>query len=237
MRTISVSSEVLSAFPESRIGVLILSGLKNSVSCEALTDLLRSEEKRQKEVLAAQELPSLPELKAWRDAYRKFGSDPRDFRPSVESLLRRARGGSKPLPLINPLVDLYNYISIKYHVPVGAEDLQKIKGDIRLVISKGEEAGVTLGSSDPEQCYPGEVIYRDDESFLCRRWNWREADRTKIEPGTTHAVLVIDTVGGIGAEVLSQALDETQTLVARELEATIVRSVLDSSNPQFEFAN
>jgi DNA/RNA-binding domain of Phe-tRNA-synthetase-like protein len=234
MRSVSVDSKIFTEFPAARIGLLVISGMNNSGG-SGFIPLLQAEEARQKELLATTELPSLPEIKVWRDAYKKFGSDPRDFRSSIEALLRRARGGSKPLPHINDLVDLYNYISIKYHVPVGAEDLTKIKGEVRLAFADGSEHGLALGAQAPENCYPGEVIYRDDEGFLCRRWNWREADRTKIESTTKDAILVIDTVGGIAPEVLEQSLDETETLIKEKLSGRTQRCILEPSRLRFDF--
>ncbi|MBN8549992.1 MAG: hypothetical protein J0M12_11810 [Deltaproteobacteria bacterium] len=230
MTKISLSAAVVDTFPEVRIGLLYIEGMRNEGRNVVIEQLLRAEELRQREILASVELPSLPEIKVWREAFKKFGSDPRDFRSSVEALLRRARAGNKPLPQINNLVDLYNYISIKYHVPVGAEDLAKIEGDVELAFASGSESGRALGADADESCYPGEVIYRDAKSFLCRRWNWREADRTKIDEQSTRAILVIDTVGGLGQETLAQALNETQALVERELSATVKSYILDSQN-------
>lgn len=235
MRKILVSREILENFPATAIGVLVISNLKNEGHEGEILPLLRAEELRQRDLLNAVELPSLPELKVWRDAYKKFGSDPRDFRPSVEALLRRARAGNKPLPHINDLVDLYNYISIKYHVPVGAEDLAKIKGNVELTFAKGHEAGLALGATESESCYSGEVIYRDDEGFLCRRWNWREADRTKLEASTTSAILVIDTVGGLAPETLERSLDETKSLVETILGAKVTRAILNAASTEFGF--
>lgn len=231
MAALTVHADIFQAFPLTRIGVLVIENLKNHGENAAVLQFLRTEEVRQRDLLNAVELPSLPEIKVWRDAFKKFGSDPRDFRSSVEALLRRARAGNKPLPHINSLVDLYNYISIKYHMPVGAEDLDKIVGDVELAVSTGTEAGKALGSDEVESCYSGEVIYRDQESFLCRRWNWREADRTKIEEATSRAILVIDTVGGLESEALDRALNETQALIESHLGATVRSAILDSAHP------
>lgn len=234
MPVFSIHPAIFEAFPQTRIGALVISGLKNSGENAKLLQLLRAEELRQRDILNAVELPSLPEIKVWREAFKKFGSDPRDFRSSIEALLRRARAGNKPLPHINSLVDLYNYISIKYHLPVGAEDLDKIKGDVELAFAAGTENGKALGAEAAETCYPGEVIYRDAESFMCRRWNWREADRTKIDENTLRAILVIDSVGGLEPEVLDRALNETQGLVQSELGASVRSEILDAARPAME---
>ncbi|MCO7521691.1 hypothetical protein NJG22_19575 [Pseudomonas sp. VA159-2] len=48
------------------------------------------------------------------------------------------------LPSIDPLVDLYNAISLAYAVPVGGENLQAYVGVPRLVLADGSECFDTL---------------------------------------------------------------------------------------------
>src|SRR3989344_3350850 len=189
----TVDPKIFEVFPGVSIGVVSISYMVNSSNVSEILALLRQEEAHQKEVLTGIDLGSLPEISMWREIYKKFGSDPHDFRSSIESLLRRARGG-KPLPEINPLVDLYNYLSLKYYVPAGAEDTDKISGDVSLTFAAGTEGGKYLGSDTEENCIEGEVIYKDDKGFICRRWNWREADRTKIDHGTKNALLVFESL-------------------------------------------
>ncbi len=211
------------------IGVLIINDMINTRNVEEIISLLRHEERKQKEALTGIELGSLPEVSAWREIYRAFGSNPKDFRSSIESLLRRARGGSKPLPDINPLVNLYNYLSLKYHMPIGAEDLAKVSGNIILGFSDGSEEGVALGSDEEETCVFGEVIYKDDEGFLCRRWNWREADRTKIDAATQRAIMVIEKVKEVPEDTFQHALTEAASLIEQHLNARCAIMVM---NPQ-----
>lgn len=205
---LTIQPEIFKTFPGIQVGFLIVNNLRNSTPVSVIEQMLRSEEAKQAELLKDVELPKLPEIGAWRVIYKKFGSDPKDHRSSIESLLRRARAGNKPLPIINPLVDLYNYISLKYHLPIGAEDLDKIEGLVELAFADGTEGGVCIGSSEDETCYKGEVIYRDKKGFLCRRWNWREADRTKIDHETTRAIVVIERVAEVPEKTLSDALNE-----------------------------
>ncbi len=212
-----VDPTIFEKYPGVEIGVLDIHGMDNSGHNNEILSLLRKEEAHQHEQLANTELGSLPEIGAWRKIYKSFGSDPHDFLSSVEAVLRRARRGVNPLPQINNLVDLYNYISLKYHMPVGAEDSDKIQGDVRLGFMIGTEKGMALGSDCEEVCDKGEIAYVDDVGFLCRRWNWREADRTKIEETTQNAILVIEKVPVIAREILEQALKETQTLIEKYL--------------------
>jgi len=226
----SVDPKIFDTFPGSVIGIVRISDMVNDKNVSEITALLRGEESHQKDILPAEDLGSLPELAAWRDIYRQFGSNPKDFRSSVESLLRRARTG-KPLPDINPLVNLYNFLSLKYHLPAGAEDLEKAQGNIVLGFANGTEEGVALGFDAPESPDPGEVIYTDDAGFLCRKWNWREADRTKIDMTTKKAVLVLEKAPSIAVSLLDSALTDAKKLIETHLMAACAIMKLDEEHP------
>jgi len=228
-----VDPTIFETYPGVEIGLIDIQGMDNSGHASEILALIRSEEAKQQQLLANTELGSLPEISAWRKIYKSFGSNPHDYLSSVEAVLRRARRGVNPLPQINNLVDLYNYISLKYHMPVGAEDCDAISGDVRLGFMTGSEQGTALGSDHEETCDPGEVAYTDDVGFLCRRWNWREADRTKITEETTHAILVMEKVPVISHEVLLTALEETQTLIETYLHAECTIMVLTKDQPTY----
>ncbi|MEZ4529653.1 MAG: phenylalanine--tRNA ligase beta subunit-related protein [Thermomicrobiales bacterium] len=71
---------------------------------------------------------------------------PSKYRSSIEAMLRSAQSGR--LRPINPLVDLYNAISLRHLLPVGGEDLAAIVGDVRLTRAQGDEEFTPLGSKD-----------------------------------------------------------------------------------------
>ena len=62
------------------------------------------------------ELAAIPEVTAWRAAYKGFGVKRTSYRSSAERLIKRVLAG-EPLPKINALVDLYNMVSLKPALP------------------------------------------------------------------------------------------------------------------------
>ncbi len=227
----SIDKEIFQRWPEVRVGVLVLRGIANGGKSKKITEALRGAEEKGKGELQNIDFGELPETAVWRQVYREFGSDPHDYRSSVEALLRRVKAG-KPLPEINKLVDLYNYLSIKYRIPAGAEDLDKVEGDISLTIASGEEKGKYIGGDEVESAYAGEVIYKDDGGFICRRWNWREGDRTKIDEETTNAVLVFELLPSVEQRALEEALSEAKEMVGSELGGEVEEFLMSSSNPK-----
>ncbi len=96
------------------------------------------------------------------------------------------------MPRINKLVDICNCISIKYVLPIAAYDLAGISGDLTVTLAQGGERFLPLNIDQWEQPEPEEVIYKDQEKALSRRWNWRQCDQAKVTPDTHNALLTLE---------------------------------------------
>jgi DNA/RNA-binding domain of Phe-tRNA-synthetase-like protein len=222
MADLRVTDEIFARYPEVVLGVVTAHGIDNSDSSpdaastaqrEARVAALRHEEHQVRTALAGSAVADHPHIAPWREAYRLFGAKPKDYPSSIENLVRRVLKGAA-VPAINPLVDLYNTISLRHLVPVGGEDLDRVEGDIRLTFATGDEPPVRLlGEPEPRPPKPGEVIYTDDLGILCRRWNWKEAERTKLTAATRHAFLVIEGLPPVGPELVERATRELADLV------------------------
>ena len=114
---------------------------------------------------------------------------------------------------INPLVDIYNSVSLSYAVPCGGEDIDKIEGGLHLAKAQGGEPFFPLGAETDAPALPEEIIYHDDEGAVCRCLNWREAQRTMLTEETKDAVLVIEAINGEQAARAQSAMQELQDLV------------------------
>ncbi|MCU0492068.1 MAG: phenylalanine--tRNA ligase beta subunit-related protein [Chloroflexaceae bacterium] len=211
-------------FPQARIGIVTAHGLDNRANADTAAALLMDAAAARATTLEGADIATHPMVAPWRAAYARFGVKPSKFRSSIESMLRSAQAGRvRP---INPLVDLYNTVSLRHALPCGGEDLAAIVGDVRLTRAAGGEPFRTIGASEDEPPVTGEVIYRDDVGAICRCWNWREADRTKLTPQTHDAVLVIEALAEHPAAALEAALAELSALVRQHLGARTRSAVL-----------
>ena len=150
-------------------------------------------------------------IQEWRGAFSKFKTK-KGARSSIEALLKRVSQGREFNP-INPLVDIYNSVSLSYAVPCGGEDIDKIEGGLHLAKAKGGESFFPLGAETDAPALPEEIIYHDDEGAVCRCLNWREAKRTMLTEETRDAVLVIEAVNEEQAKRAQAAMQELQYLV------------------------
>lgn len=227
---ISIASDILTIWPEAALGIVYAQQVNNHADMSAFATLARGiEVEVQQRFPTAEAVGQHPNIQAWRRAYRAFGCDPHKYRCSSEALTRQVVKGNT-IWGINPLVDCYNYISLKYTVPVGGEDCLNIVGNVVLKRAAGTEPFVRLGGTDNESPEVGEVVYADDAGVLCRRWNWREADRTKLTPNTTTAILVIEAIPPITTTVLERATRELADLVQQYCGAQTTTAVLSAQS-------
>lgn len=209
-----VEKEFWSLFPEAQISVLVVKGLDNTV--DEIKDsyfktLLDKGAKRAEDFISDENFTQNDVIQEWRQAFSKFKTK-KGARSSIEALLKRVSQGREFNP-INPLVDIYNSVSLSYAVPCGGEDVNKIVGNLHLGQAKGGEPFFPLGAESDAPALPEEIIYYDDEGAVCRCLNWREAQRTMLTEETKDAVLVIEAINEEQARRARAAMEELQDLV------------------------
>lgn len=168
--------------------------------------------------LSMDNLATHPDVAGWRQVYGSMGVKPSKYRSSLEALLRRVLK-EKSLWTVNSVVDLYNCVSIRALLPMGAFDLDKIRGDIEIRFGKYGEKFFPLGSGEPEEVLPGHVVYADSEKICTWLWNHRDSRLSGLDEGSRRAVFVVDRAFSPTTTGLGQALD----LLWEKLEETGAR--------------
>lgn len=229
MKKFIIEDDFWELFPNAKIGIITCNGIDNTIKDEnQYKDMISQGEKEALTHLPNEEFSSNEVIKVWRDAFKKFKTK-KGARSSIEALLKRVSTG-KGLRTINPLVDIYNSISLKYAMPCGGEDMDKFVGDIRLTKATGDESFITLGSDKSEPPYDGEIVYKDDEGAICRCWNWRESVRTMLTEDTKNAFLCIELVDENREKEFENALKELSQLVEENLGGKSEISILHINN-------
>jgi DNA/RNA-binding domain of Phe-tRNA-synthetase-like protein len=252
---LAIQQDFLALFPEALIGVVRVRGCDNTASISeaarlsgatggaesaggtGIEALLRQAEAGARAAFAGVALSEAPRIACWREAYRKFGASPKKSPSSIENLLRRVAKG-EPLRPINPLVDIYNAVSLESVLPAGGEDLARLQGDVVLCLAGDAEPPVLLlGEGEARPPHPGEVIYRDEISAVCRRWNWKEADRTKLTAATRHALLVVEALPPASRGELEQALADLAERISRFCGGEAGTAILDAATRELELGS
>jgi DNA/RNA-binding domain of Phe-tRNA-synthetase-like protein len=199
---------VLQRFPSYSARVVYAYGLSNAESGGESSEILEATEAEARRMFAGSAVAAHPHIAAWRAAYGAFGSKPRKYLCSAESLLRRVLRG-EPLPRINRIVDVYNAVSLRHVLPAGGEDLDRLEGDLVLAFATGAELfdAADPASSDAHPD-PDEVVWKDPAGVTCRRWNWRQCRRTRLVPETSNAYFVMDRLAPYPLASLDAATNE-----------------------------
>ncbi len=212
MQTVTVDKNFWELFPEAQLYTLVVNNMDNHAHDLALyQELLKEAFKASEKFLVEDDFKENFVISEWRDIFTQFKKK-KGARSSIEALLKRVAQGKELAP-INPLVDIYNSISLRYGVPCGGEDLYKINGDLHLGLAKGGEDFYPLGAQKSEPALPQEIIYYDLDGAICRSLNWREAQRTMLTEETTNAILVIEAVTPSQQERALEAIQELQAKI------------------------
>ena len=229
-------AEIVDRFPDFRVALVIAEDLKIGESrSEALAADIAAAEDACRRRWNGTELSAIPGVAAWRSAYKGFGIKRTSYRSSVERLIKRVLAGGA-LPEVNPLVDLYNLVSLDSELCLGCDDLDLSEGDLAFRFSRPDDSFIDMGAetgedpNDPPKV--GEVVYADARHVLCRRWNWRQDARTAISPSTQRIALTAQSNGFGDVEAAAERL---VALIGRECGGSCRVAVADRANPAVEF--
>ncbi|HUW96061.1 MAG TPA: phenylalanine--tRNA ligase beta subunit-related protein [Anaerolineae bacterium] len=225
-----VDEGIFQLFPDYIRAIVVAQGIDNQGVQPDVEEMLREAETQCEALFAQENLTTHPRIASWREAYKTLNMKPGKNYSSVEALARRARGGA-PLPYINTLVALMNAFSLKHLVPCGGDDLDAARGDLVLRLANGDERFVPLGKKEVEHPEPGEAVYVDEQQVLCRRWNWRQGDRTKLTPSTRHVLVNIDCLPPVDGQEAQTLVIELAALVERCCGGSVRHFLISASKP------
>jgi DNA/RNA-binding domain of Phe-tRNA-synthetase-like protein len=228
MSKLIVTQEFWDIFPQVEIAVVLSRGLDNTTGHPEILAGLDAANLEAKKFLKEELFSENKAIAVWRAAYQQFKTK-KGVRSSIENLLKRVEKGN-PVGTINPLVDLYNTISLDYGIPCGGEDLDTLRGDMLLTKAQGGEPFLALGDEEEDCALAGEVVYKDDMGIVCRCWNWRDGKRTMLTEGTKNAILVIESVDPSRHEDLLSAANRLAALSEKYLGGQSEVKILHAQN-------
>lgn len=226
---LTLSPEMVQRFPEYTMYTIVAKGIVNDSVPDELAALLAGAAAQVRATLSAESYLAHPRLASWRAAFARFGADPDVYPPSVQHLAELALAGGE-IASSSPVVALLNYISLKYLVPCGADDLGRVTGDFGVRLAQGDEIYVPIGGSEVEPVERGEVIYADQRKVMARRWVWRQGEHTKVTPQTTDVTINVDILPPATRAEGEAAIRELMELLAKFCGGEISYNVLDAAH-------
>lgn len=186
-----VSEKVFDLLPDYQIGIVVAKGINNSLPQPEIVQMLNNNIKLGELYFEGKNLKESEEILSFREAFRKLGMNPNKFMSSIEALLTRI-SKKKGFPSINPIVDLGNSVSIKYHLPIGAHDLDTIKESLEVRFAEEGDTFIPFGETEVEYPEKDELLYVSNNEIRTRRWIWRQSEVGKITENTSNVFFPID---------------------------------------------
>lgn len=180
-------ASVVQAYPNHYTGIIVVKDFaKNDQLKVHIAQLLKEIETANKQGLEEA-------CAAWQATFAKMQA-PKGAKSSLVNL-RDFYAEKGRVFQVNPIVDFYNHYSLAKHVPMGAYDLTKVSGQLKLLIADKGLSFKPLGKPDkPQVTQAGEVVYMDDAKVTCRFWNEKDSDVTKITNKTKDVLFMFDMV-------------------------------------------
>ncbi len=231
----SVQKELFDILPDLTIGMVVTKDVDNTRSSDEIDGLLVQAVEEMRKNFGGDKPQDHPRIKPWRTAFSRLGISGSKFQSSIESMARRVLKGD-PFPRINPLVDLYNSVSLRFFVPMGGHDLDTLEGNIQLRFAEGWEPFTPMGGGETSVVPKGELVYCDDREVLTRNWVWRQCEKDKATEKTKNIFIPIDVLGEVGRERADEIILELSRLLPKYLGGTLFSSILTREKPSVEFS-
>jgi DNA/RNA-binding domain of Phe-tRNA-synthetase-like protein len=226
--------EITSRFPGLTAGVALVEDANNGPSPDELVDRYRDQQAAAIERWRETPLREIPSLDAWRRAFREFGVKPTQYRSAPEALLRRLKKHGD-IPSINAVVDLMNWVSIKYALPVAAFNIQRLQLPITVRFAQGHERYTPLGEPAVQNPEPGEVIFADESDLVvARRWCWRQSGESAVRAEDNNIIVTIEAQHANSRPEIEAALADVEALLGQYVGGRFDGDVLDAGQPALE---
>jgi len=136
---ISINQSLLAQHPELKIGIIHYTKIVVAESPQMIKGRMQLYQENLYLELQDHPVTQLEGIAEWRKLWKKLGADPNRYRHSAESLMRRICKQNYLTPLHSG-VDLNNFFSLQYEMPIGLYDVSKIKEFVEITLGH-EEVG------------------------------------------------------------------------------------------------
>jgi DNA/RNA-binding domain of Phe-tRNA-synthetase-like protein len=140
---ITISEDLHKLVPNFKMGIIQYQNINVSESPQMLKGRLRLFQESLYFDLENQNITDLDGIKEWRQIFKTIGKDPNRYRPSVEALYRRIKKQNF-IDSVQSAIDVNNFFSLQYQIPIGVYDSSMITGNISVRVGNPAEDYIGL---------------------------------------------------------------------------------------------
>lgn len=135
---IKISSAICDLIPGFSVGIIEYKDIQVGDSPQMLKGRLQLFQESIYFDLLEKNVTDLDGIKEWRSIFKSTGKDPNRYRHSAEALYRRI-AKQNYLQSVHSAIDLNNFFSLEYQVPIGIYDSDKFSGIVHVRIGAETE--------------------------------------------------------------------------------------------------
>ncbi|WP_422122681.1 B3/4 domain-containing protein [Planococcus sp. X10-3] len=130
---ITVDPKIKEILPDFKIGIIHYNNITVSDSPQMLKGRLQLFQEQLYFDLEDKDLFDFPGLLEWKLIWKALGADSNRYRPSAEALYRRIKKQNY-LTSVHSGVDMNNFLSLQYEIPLGLYDADQIDGNVDITV-------------------------------------------------------------------------------------------------------
>lgn len=219
-----IHPSIFQTLPDYKVGVLVATNIKQkqSAGLKKLSD--------QAKKVAAELQTNEPAFSEWVTAFQKFHIA-EEIKPSHLALLERAKQGE--LPVVFPLVDYLNAISLIEQIPIGAHDYSALLHPIEVRLTEKSDRFIPRNkNNNAEQVDENVPAYTSGSQVLTKNFIWRQGQLSAISEETKEVFIPIDTLGYLSDEELLKKMKRVQKDLETLFGAEVQSFLVSASSPE-----
>lgn len=222
----SVSSGILT-------GVVVAYGLDNTNTCVKSEKLLEESVQYFLNANGEKRIQDFDELRPYNEAMDELGVNHVKYPCSIASILSRILK-KREFPSMGPVIDLGNYISISYMVPVGVHDIDTLNEDLSVRLTNAEDCNNPDNQFEEDTLKEGEPVYVSGNSVRTRRWLWRQTPVGRVTKDSKNFIFLIDGFES-NKERIENAVNELSHLIETIFDKKCETGFVSKDEAEFRF--
>jgi DNA/RNA-binding domain of Phe-tRNA-synthetase-like protein len=183
---INVSDSLCDIVPGFSVGIIEYKNIQVGASPQMLKGRLQLFQESIYFDLQDKNVTDLEGIKEWRAIFKALGKDPNRYRHSAEALYRRI-AKQNYLQSVHSAIDINNFFSLEYQIPIGIYDRDKLSGSVKLRIADGTDEYTGLNGRDNNLA--NLIVSSDDLGPFGSPFV--DSERTAVSPDTKNAIQIV----------------------------------------------
>ncbi len=220
---VSISSRVFTHFnPQFNLALLLITGIDNIAKLSDSLHVLHDVEQSIRLTFHKDTIQTHHLISPWNIITQKLVPGAKHYHTQVELLLKKVLA-RKSIKRKDTVGNLIQYVSLRHIVPISADDVDLLHGDLIFAISRGGKGK------------KGNLYYHDQKRVLGKKLDYWKSSKTAVSAKTTSALIHIEAIPPVSAGDLKNISLELGNLITGFCGGKVKRVILGRKKSWVKF--